>query len=431
MHRSLIPGALALVVAFSTALIGCRDSAPEVPEAVEPTVPTRVFVLGTIHAQHEKNDRYGYDEIVQILQAWDPAAVCVEIRPQEFRQELYLDEMVLATIWALEKGRPVYPIDSWLEETRAEQTRLLQAPEYEAKRQEAEQLDAASEILTAFRQRWGEDGPSGTEGADFWNGDEFAAAVRENYRISVEVFGDSPINLMYLSRNGDMLSAIEAALAKHPGERVAVLTGAEHKHFFDDALARRDDVEAVGFDELGDLPPLDAGPEVRRWLDGRVATLYFDPQAPEPRRASYRESLIDLVHGGGIDVRPWTASEEDIAQAEEVVRTWAAWEPDRPEVLVEQGWLAFLRRKPADALPLLLAAPPTKHDMDAASYHALVGFCHDLLGQRAEALASYQLHLDMVKRVFGPMADGWELESVVQAIEKPYSWPSESTPAGD
>ena len=80
---------------------------------------TEVLVIGTIHDRHSSNPNYSYEHVARILDTFNPDAICVEIRPEDFRRESYLEEMMLATVWGLSQGKPVYPIDCGHQETTA------------------------------------------------------------------------------------------------------------------------------------------------------------------------------------------------------------------------------------------------------------------------------------------------------------------------
>ena len=97
------------------ALIAVVGMALAIPAFPSPTTgPTRVLVVGTIHDGHTKKSelflpgpyRYPGD-------LYAPDAICVEIRPVDFRRKSYLTEMMMATIFGLDHGLKVYPIDSW------------------------------------------------------------------------------------------------------------------------------------------------------------------------------------------------------------------------------------------------------------------------------------------------------------------------------
>ena len=44
---------------------------------------TRVLVLPTIHGAHEANENYTYDDLLQLVKAYDPDVIGVEIRPED------------------------------------------------------------------------------------------------------------------------------------------------------------------------------------------------------------------------------------------------------------------------------------------------------------------------------------------------------------
>jgi hypothetical protein len=62
---------------------------------------TRILVVGTIHGDHFSNPNYSFVHLFQILETFDPDAICVEIRPKDFRKVLYLSEMVASSVYGL------------------------------------------------------------------------------------------------------------------------------------------------------------------------------------------------------------------------------------------------------------------------------------------------------------------------------------------
>ncbi len=74
---------------------------------------TKVLVIGTIHGNHSTNPNYTYQDLLNVLDAFDPDAICVEIPPSYFRKRSYLKEMMLASIYGFENNKKVYPIDWW------------------------------------------------------------------------------------------------------------------------------------------------------------------------------------------------------------------------------------------------------------------------------------------------------------------------------
>jgi len=50
-----------------------------------PQSKTEVLVIGTLHQYHRNNPNYSYENIVSAIATYDPDVICVEIRPEEFR----------------------------------------------------------------------------------------------------------------------------------------------------------------------------------------------------------------------------------------------------------------------------------------------------------------------------------------------------------
>jgi len=67
-----------------------------------------------------KNPNYTYENIVHILEAYQPSAICIEIRPRDFRNNPSLREMELSAIYGLTHNAVVYPIDWWTGNARNE-----------------------------------------------------------------------------------------------------------------------------------------------------------------------------------------------------------------------------------------------------------------------------------------------------------------------
>jgi len=402
---------------------------------------TQVLVVGTIHNLHQGNANYPFESFVRILETFDPDVVCVEIRPEDFRRRAYLTEMMLASIWGLEAGRTVVPIDWWDSKNNARDERddYQQTGEYALKQDEVERLERQSDILRAFQRQHGKDKKiwkrAKKQYATFWNGADFNDYVREGYRISLEVFGDSCVNLYYETRNSRMLHRIDGALASHAGERVIVLTGAEHKHYFDDALSARDDVTLIPFEAI--LPLQDAEPSVAitALLADGDAGPYFDMADPQVAAQHYQDRLITLMHGPDMDFDPNVVPEENVRQAAKLLEGWMWADPFSPALQFELGWLALHTGRYTEAIVHMEAALA---DIDAleeteeearrklmwCSAHRTIGLCHDLLGNREEALGAYEQGIAVLERTTpDPSTFEWLRDaSYAKVLKKPFTW---------
>jgi transglutaminase-like putative cysteine protease len=407
-------------------------------QAGETTDATEVLVVGTLHTHHRGNDSYSYRHVAAILQTYDPDVICVEIRPEDFRHKEYLQEMVMATIWGLEQGRAVVPIDWWdsKRDARAQRAEYARTPEYLSKLAEVGRLERDSEITRSFWRKYGKEEKFRRKlskyDSAFWNGPEYNDYIREGYRISVEVFGDSSVNLYYLSRNGRMLERIDEAVAANPGARVLVLTGAEHKHFFDDAYAAREDVESVSLSEILPLQELDLPAAVATYLEQRDAEPYFDLTDPDVAVEYYKGRMTRLMHGPDMDFDPNIVPAENVEIAAEVLAHWMWDNPYSPALQYELGWLAFHTGRYQQAI---LHYDQALLDMNALeeeeerwrttlplNIHRNVGLCHDALGQRDEALQAYETGLKMLDETLGE-GDDWLRGALFGKLtSKPFAW---------
>ena len=294
-------------------------SAQTPPEAAG---ETQVLVVGTVHQQHRRNPNYDYEDVVRILEAFQPQVVCVEIRPEVFRREPYLKEMMLGTVWALAQGGEVCGFDWFNTEvnTRALRAELENTPEYQQKAQTYDSLVATNHIRTAFDQAHG-DFWRGSMDYRFYNGPSYNRYIEEGYRLSLAVYGDDPDNLFYESRNRRMMDLAWEVISRHPGQRVALLTGAEHKHYFDRDLRAREGVTVVDLEEVLPLgteplhpaavaPTASCSPELGKDLScsSRAAT----PKTPHDRRHT---TTVPTTSWSGVDSTRSTSRPKSRAKA--------------------------------------------------------------------------------------------------------------------
>ncbi len=361
----------------------------------------QALVLGTIHQRHGSNPNYTYEDVVSILSTFDPDLICVEIRPQDFRKVPYLKEMMLATIWGLSHGKAVAPIDWWEDAQNAREIRakLAKLPEYVEKDKEEKALCARSPIVLDFEKKYGpsdkEDSWSKSLGYQYWNGRDYNRYYAEIYRISMQVYGDGPFNLFYQTRNTRMMALIRKAIEAHPGQKVMILTGSEHKHFFDAEFSKDGSVELVDFEKLLPLDKKPLEPAVMKFLEEADDSLYYEMGYPADIDANYREKLVPLVHGPDMDVFPETIPAANVLKASGILARWKAARPESDGRTFESAWLDFLREDyglATDEYHLLTGKVDEGKIQDPFlrfdSYLNL-GRCYDLLGKREDALRCY------------------------------------------
>jgi tetratricopeptide (TPR) repeat protein len=361
---------------------------------------SEVLVVGTVHQRHSTDTNYTYRHLFNILSAYNPDIVCVEIRPIDFRKEQYLDEMMMATIWAITNGKKAYPIDWWTNgNVRQVRDSLLNLPEYKKKEQEYEALEAKDTIISNFEKRYGKWEDQGQQGYEFWNGKEYNEYWMEDYRLSMQVFGDSPFNLYYRTRNDSMMALISLVIRQNPGRRVIVLTGAEHKHYFDNILERNPDVSLIDFHSILPFPEKDFDPALKSFFDDANDLPYYEDGYPRDMNEYYREKLIPLIHGPDMDFNPDIVPAKNILKAEKVIARWKKEGVSSSEsdiVDFELGWLDFLKRDYREAIGYLsslsqrIEAGAVKDPFLRAITHRNLGLCYDCIGERDSAIVCYK-----------------------------------------
>jgi hypothetical protein len=351
-----------------------------------PPPKTQALVVGTIHDRHARNENYSYADVVHILATYDPDLICVEIRPQDFRREPYLKEMMLATVWGLSHGKKVAPIDWWQDAHNDRQIRdeLAKQPEYVEKEKQLQRLRAQSAVIARYEKLYGpadkEDQWGAHQGYRFWNSKDYNDFYTEEYRLSMQVYGDSPINLHYLTRNNHMMELTWSAIRENSSHRVIVLTGSEHKHVFDREFRKNPDVETF---ELDGLLPLQRGalePAIAKFLDEDDDLAYFEPGFPRDLDTYYADKLVPLVHGPDMDVYPGKIPAGNIERAGKVL---------------ERAWMEFLGGDYASAIKLSgqltgrIDAGKVSEPFVRVETYLNLDRSYDMLNQRSDALACY------------------------------------------
>ena len=364
-----------------------------------PGSKTQVLVVGTIHERHATDENYTYADVAHILARYDPDLICVEIRPVDFRREPYLKEMMLATVWGLSHGKKLAPIDWWDDTSNDREIRekLATQPEYIEKEKQYQLMRARSGIITRFEKLYGpadrDDQWGAHLGYRFWNGQEYNDFWAEDYRLSMQIYGDSPINLHYLSRNTHMMELIRRAMGQYPSRRVIVFAGSEHKHFFDRELRQRPDVETL---DLDSLLPVQAGPlepAIAKFLNEDDDLAYFEPGFLD---GYYEEKLLHLVHGPDMDVLPDKVPVPNIERARKLIEQWTSREPESDQQVFERGWINFLSRDYVGAVKLFrrladrIVAGKVADPFVRIGTYVNLGRAYDVLNQRANALACYR-----------------------------------------
>jgi hypothetical protein len=378
------------VLAISILVVGCMVEGGRTPDSDD----IQVLVVATVHGQHRRNPNYTYEDVVRILDTYDPDAVCVEIRPEDFRRRSYLKEMMLATAWAVVNEREVCGFDWYDGTARQNRARLMEQPEYVEKERMVDSLIAANPITGPFRERYG-DFWRGEMDLRFYNGPEYNRYIEEVYRISLAVFGDSPINLHYEFRNRRMMDLAWDVISRHAGGKVALLTGSEHKHYFDRDLEARENVRVVDLDEFLPLvdDPLHA--VIADFLREENDLVYYESGFPSDTNRYYQSKLVPLVHGPNMDWYPDTIPARNIEVAGKVLERWRVSQPRSHRMTFDEAWLDFLTGNCESAVERVaglveaIESGRVEDPFIRVYTYRNRGLCQDLLGERPAALESY------------------------------------------
>lgn len=352
-----------------------------------------VLVVGTIHGMHAENPNYTYHDIVRILATYKPDAICVEIPPSYFRKKSYLKEMTLACIYGGEHNIKSYPIDYWgvNYDVRAARREYMQTEDYKNKKRVEDSSLQNSSVIQSFEKKYGSIDTvwrSKAAGYEFFNGKDYNDYTREAYRIEIAVYGDGVMNLHSEARNAKMLSLIDSAITVSQAKRVIVFTGAEHKYYFDDALAKRNSVRLVALNDI--LPLQDVSPSrnetdyLEHWL---ARDYYLDTNE------MYANAFVPLLHGPEMDLKPELISAKDIELSERLMQEWASLQTRSARYDFERLWLDFLQARYADGVEVGKRLQPHIDEFGTWFFPVLywrnLGFCYDMLGMRNEAVQSY------------------------------------------
>ena len=392
---------------------------------------TKVLVVGTIHGNHETNPYYSYKDLLNILATYKPDAICVEIRPEDFRKNSYLKEMMMATIFGVDQNIKVYPIDWWgAGDDRAKQVAYMKTMEYKEKEKKEVAMGAANEVMQGFEKNYGDLQTLMNEnkkGYEFFNGEAYNSYIREMYSILMTVYGDGPMNLSYKTRNGKMLELIENAIKENLGKRIIVLTGAEHKHYFDLSLASMTGVKLLNFNDILPLETVSPDSNVLGFLRDNLAIGYFDNSTSEGGIDQiYQAALIPLIHGMGMDDDPNLVPLENLSKAKSLLDKWGSLQPNSALLQFEIAWVKFLSSNYKEAAiglekisDRLDEIPADLQPFVKSLFYRNLGFCYDMIGLRKKAKNCYNIGENICKNL--GYSESYIKSTYLDYIENPYA----------
>lgn len=215
-----------------------NDVAPPVSE---------VMVVATMHGLHQTSPTYSYEDLYRLIASFGPDFVGVEIRAEDIsRPDQYLASNYPVEMIALARrygehafgfdwlggdlaGRPV-PAGWWKNDS----------PIKQLERELDADPDFQSDTLDAIQQRQ----QAILEGASAasLNDGRYDAATEEYYGAFGDMVAGSRyarLAFFYAERDRRIAEAVASFISAHPGKRVVVVLGADHRGAVADHLAER------------------------------------------------------------------------------------------------------------------------------------------------------------------------------------------------
>ena len=221
---------------------------------------TRVLVLPALHGAHEANPNYTYEDLMQHIRAYQPDAIGVEIRPVDM--EGNSDSLDVFYPLEMIKVRDSFPgkvsgIDSYTEATD-------NTPVNQGLFTGSSEIGQLKELLQAMqsdsllRDRFDRAGIPGIleeqkrmafnySAEEFLKG-EYDSITRRQYRLEDSLYRGTPYETYSRFNNRRDLAITLNALRlveQHPGKRLLILVGANHRARLMDSLRNRPEVKLV------------------------------------------------------------------------------------------------------------------------------------------------------------------------------------------
>ncbi|MGP1440879.1 MAG: DUF5694 domain-containing protein [Treponema sp.] len=359
---------------------------------------TELLVIGTIHQYHEDNSNYSYQDVLNIVHTYNPDVICVEIPEFYFRKQAYLKEMMLACIYGFDHNKKVYPID-WFQlsgNPRIEREEYMKTDSYIINEAEEKRKKQASQIIEDFEKKYS-NYIAENKAYSFFNGKEYNDYIRESYNIMISVYGDSPMNLYSESRNARMASFIDEVIKENNEKKIIVLTGAEHKYYFDDFFSKQGDVNLIQLEDILPLKKAKKTKNLTAFMDRNIAKGYYASTDNFTIDTMYGNAIIPLVHGPDMDEKPTIILKENIKKASSILHEWKKDNPNSVYLQFETAWIHFLKNDYKTAIKIsdnirehLDEVPAGMEVFLGIFYWRNLGFCYDMIGKRDKAINAYK-----------------------------------------
>src|SRR5208283_5238491 len=119
-----------------------------------------------------------------------------------------------------------------------------------------------------------------------------------------------------------MLALIHSVIRDNPGRKIIVLTGGEHKHYFDNVFRKDSTLTLVQLSNILPLENMESDPAIKSYFDDLNDLPYYEKGYPLDMNDYYRSKLIPVIHGPNMDEFPETVPVNNILKAEKVLNRW-------------------------------------------------------------------------------------------------------------
>ncbi|WP_029038346.1 hypothetical protein [Salinimicrobium xinjiangense] len=217
---------------------------------------TQVLVLPTIHGAHETNENYTYGDLLELVKAYDPDVIGVEIRPEDFDMEsdsldlFYPLEMIMVrdSFPGMVRGIDYYSESTKNMRVSREMFSDTTSEMYRIKRiMQDMRLDSAfvakyeATDLPKIQEKQRE--IALTYSAEELLKGEYDSITGRQYKIEDSLFNNSLYAAYPVFNNQRDLQITLKALElveEYPGNKILILVGANHRNRLMDSLEKRE-----------------------------------------------------------------------------------------------------------------------------------------------------------------------------------------------
>ena len=216
--------------------------APSAASALARIRPATVLVVASLHKGHLTDPNYSYDDLNKIIKTFKPDWVGVEIRPEDMSADpAYVQSWYPQEMWTLKDtyGDKTFGFDWFGDDLNGQPIPADWRTTNAIKALEA-QSDAAAELKTPDKQvlsakldaiRAQQDALLAKTNPRGLNDGRYDALCVQYYDTLKQYFDGTrfaDISTFYTARDAHITANIAAFIKAHPGDRIAIVTGADH-----------------------------------------------------------------------------------------------------------------------------------------------------------------------------------------------------------